>query len=106
MSFVNLMLWLTVIAVLIRLSKDYNLLQEPEYIIICFGSLLILYIAGAMWTNGSTSEIMNEYIRDDADRNDLNMVPYELRDRVFKRSWSEWLFLIAGIGLLTLFVLS
>lgn len=98
---VDLLLWLSVIALLIKALLDY----DDSTMMIFFGSLLILYIMGVMWRGGASAEIMNEYIKDPADRQHLQLLPYELRDRAWKKELGSYLFVLGWIIILVLSII-
>jgi hypothetical protein len=104
-DFVDMLLWFSVIAILIRTLIDSKIEDQLGFVMLFFGSLLILYIAGVMWRMGAATEIMNEYIKDDNDRKMLGMLPYQFRDKPRGKGWQAWLFAAIWIVVLIIFVI-
>lgn len=95
---VDLLALITVIAVLID-----GILGKPSnyfYLMIFFGAMLILYIAGAIWRMGKTAEDLNEFVKDPYDRKILNLFPYEIRDDAWDKDLAVFIGVLLWLGLL------
>lgn len=103
-DFVDMLLWFSVIAILIKTLMDSKIEEQLGFVMLFFGSLLILYIAGVMWRMGASTEIMNEYIKDDNDRKMLGMLPYQFRDKSSRKTIPQWIFVVIWIIALIVFM--